>query len=855
MRVLLGIVFSVTLWAQGPLPAGGTVDYARDVAPIFKKNCYGCHGPSLQTSGFRLDDPGAALKGGYGGASIVPGNSTESKLILRVSGAKGIPAMPPMGKRLSPAEIDVIRAWIDAGAPVPAIVPTPTATPADIEGTHWSFRPIVLPPTATVKRSDWSRNPIDQFVLARLEKDGIAPSPEAPPATLLRRLSLDLTGLPPTPEETARFLADDSADAYEKQVDRLLASPHFGEKWARSWLDQARYADSDGYEKDWFRPWAWRWRNWVIDAINRDMPFDQFTIEQIAGDLLPNATVEQRVATGFHRNTLTNREGGVDNAQFAFETAVDRASVVGTVWLGLSVGCAQCHDHKFDPISQKDFYSLFSYFESAEEVEIDAPLPGEIGPWLRTNGEYQRKRQELLKQYNVPELQAAWEKDILYTIANPGKRTDWDLAWDCVLKLTEGGDGGKIVQIPLAERTQREQNILTDHFVRNAHFAYGSKQWKKLQLDVLDKELSALKEKYPQLSQAQVLIDNGKPQRHYLRVRGDYQTLGIEVHPATLSVLPSPTGGTRLDLAEWLMAKENPLTARVAVNRIWQEIFGAGIVGTSDDFGTRSETPSHPELLDWLAATFRDEGWSRKSIIRMIVTSATYRQASDARPELNEIDPSNRLLARQSRLRLPAELIRDSALRVSGLLTGEIGGPSVRPPIPSGVMELSYASRYSGYEWKESEGADRYRRGLYVQFLRTTPYPQMVNFDAPKAVTAACNRERSNSPLQALNLLNDPVFVEAAQALAIHLLTSAGGTPEERSAWAFRTALGRSASEAEAARLTQYYEQQRRLLADDPGAIASLAPTPAPGATQLETATWTAVASVLLNLDEFITRE
>ncbi len=849
MRAILGLAIAAFVRAQEP--AAG-VDYVRDVVPIFRKSCYGCHGAALQSSGFRLDDPGAALKGGYGGAAIVPGRSGESKLIRRVEGAEGIPVMPPGGRRLSGAEIGVLRAWIDAGAKYPAAASTGQVRPAK-EKQHWAFRPITRPAPPAVKQGGWGRNPIDAFILARLESAAIRPSPEADRRVLLRRVSLDLTGLPPSIEEMETFLADDSADAYERQVERLLASPHFGEKWARSWLDQARYADSDGYEKDWFRPWAWRWRNWVIEAINRDLPFDRFTTEQIAGDLLPQATLEQRVATGFHRNTLTNREGGVDSVQFEFENAVDRASTTGTVWLGLSVGCAKCHDHKFDPITQKDFYSLFAYFDNVEERDIDAPLEGELGPWLRTHDEYREKRAKLLEEYKTAELQAAWEKDILYTIAHPGERTDWDLAWDCVQKLTEGGDGAKIVQTPAHERTVREQEILTDHFVGNAHFAYGSKRWKELKLDELEKKLKALKREYPQLTQAQTIVENRKPKRSFLRVRGDYKSPGIEVHPMTPAALPRPTGGTRLELARWLTCEENPLTARVAVNRLWQEIFGAGLVKTPDDFGTRSEPPTHPELLDWLAATFRDGGWSRKQMIRLMVTSATYRQSSKARPELKEIDPANTLLARQPRL--PAELIRDSALAAGGLLTRTVGGPSVRPPIPNGVMELSYASRYAGYGWKESQGAERYRRGLYVQFLRTTPYPQLMNFDAPKAVQAVCARDRSNTPLQALNLLNDPVFVEAAQAMAIRIVTEGGTGFESRLEWACRTALGRPAAAAEGARFKAYFEQQQRLLAGDREALGRLAPTAAPGSTRLETAAWTGLASVLLNLDEFITRE
>ncbi len=855
VRLSLSLLLLCSLRAPAQTP---TVDYARDIAPIFARNCYACHGPKLQTSGFRLDEPAAALQGGYTGPSILPGNGTSSPLVRRVSATNGVPVMPPGSKGLSPEQVDLIRRWIDEGALHPvseASLASPIAPKEIDSNTHWSFRPIAFPEPPRVRDASWVRNPIDAFILARLEAENLKPSPEAAKHALLRRLSFDLTGLPPTPDEMAAFLADASPAAFERQVDRILASPHFGEKWARNWLDQARYADSDGYEKDWFRPWAWRWRHWVIDAINRDMPFDQFTTWQIAGDLVPNASIDQRVATGFHRNTLTNREGGIDNAQFAFEAAVDRASTVGAVWLGLSVGCAQCHDHKFDPISQKDFYSLYAWFEPVEEIEIDAPLDGEIGPWMRTYAEYRQKRELILNQFQVPTLQAAWEKDILFTIANPGKRTDWDLAWDCVLKLTEAGDGGKIVQLTPAQRTQREQDILTDHFVGNAHFAYGGKVYRQMKLDQAKKELDALKAAYPQLTQAMVITEEQRPRQFHLRVRGDYRTKGVEVRPATPGFLPSPTGGTRLDLAQWLVSKANPLTARVTVNRIWQELFGAGIVPTVDDFGTRAEAPSHPELLDWLATQFRDNGWSRKQLIRLIITSAAYRQSANARPDLHDRDPNNRLLARQSRLRLPAEHIRDASLAVSGLLTRSIGGPSVRPPQPEGVMELSYASRYAGSAWKESTGPDRYRRGIYVQFLRTTPYPQLMNFDAPKAVLAACRRDRSNTPLQALNLLNDPVFVEAAQALAMQTLVQAPQGFVNRLQYAYRNALGREATAAEQVRLHQYYEQQRLLLADDLQAIARLAPSPAPGATALETATWTGVASVLLNLDEFITRE
>lgn len=811
----------------------------------------------MQQSGFRLDDAGDALKGGNSGKAIVPGKSNDSPLIHRLRGEKGATVMPPTGKPLKAEEIATIASWIDGGATFPSGF---SATKKDVRpaSNHWAFQPVRKPVIPALDGKTTARNEIDHFVLARLAKEKLAPAPEAEKRVLLRRLSFDLIGLPPTGEEMASFLADNRPDAYERQVDRLLASPHFGEKWARQWLDQARYADSDGYEKDWIRPWAWRWRNWVIEAINKDMPFDRFTIEQIAGDLLPDAGGEQRVATGFHRNTLTNREGGIDDKQFRFEATVDRSGTVGTVWLGLTVACAQCHDHKFDPISQKDYYSMFAFFDNVEEVNVDAPLAGEVGPWLRTQAEYRRKRQQLLNEYQVPALQADWEKNILYTISHLGERTDWDLAWDCVNKLTEDGDGAKIVQTPPDQRSPREQDILTDHFVANYHFAVGNKKWKELKLDELTKKLRELKTQYPQLTQAMTIAEDSKPHPTHLRVRGDYKTLGIVVEPNTPSVLPALNvqgKATRLDLARWLVRNDNPLTARVTLNRIWQELFGAGLVRTPDDFGLRSETPSHPELLDWLASEFMEQGWSRKALIRTIVLSSTYRQSSQVRPELSERDPNNTLLARQMRLRLPAESIRDSALSVSGLLTSQIGGPSVNPPIPPGVMELSYGSRGWGTGWKESTGTDRYRRGLYIQFLRTTPYPLLANFDVPKSTVAACRRDRSNTPLQALNLLNDPVFVEAAQVFAVRILSGPAKTFESRLEMAYREGLGRSPSANEKLRLQAYLEKQESLLANDASALDQLAPVALPGVPQREAAAWSALASVLMNLDEFITRE
>jgi len=785
------------------LAAGGlyAADYSQ-VEPVFKAKCYACHGPSKQLSGLRLDDADAALQGGYSGKVIVPGQSASSSLWLRVAGKPGRSAMPMGSKGLAPDEAALIASWIDSGAKFPA---TLKVSSKRTQSRHWAFQSFTKPTGS-----------IDAFITQRLAKEKLQLSPEADRATLLRRLSFDLIGLPPSPEEVRAFVADSSPQAYAQQVDRLLASPHFGEKWARHWLDQARYADSDGYEKDWARPWAWRWREWVINSLNRDMPFDQFTREQIAGDLFPQASTEQRVATGFHRNTLTNREGGIDNQQFRFETMADRASTVGSVWLGLTVGCAQCHDHKYDPTLQKDFYSLYAFFDNAEEEDIDAPLPGEKP--LR-NAEYDAKREALIAEYKVRELQPAWEQNMLQASAEPGKRTDWDLAWDCLLKLTESGDGERIMRKKSSDRTDRDRLVLENHFIRNYHFAIGQPNYKKARFDELDKKLKALEEQYPSLTQAYVLAENAAPRQSYLRVRGDYKSLGIAVpadSPSFLPPLAPHTGPTsRFDLANWLTAPDNPLVSRVTVNRIWQELFGAGIVKTAEDFGLMGSRPSHPELLNWLAAEFVDRRWSRKAIIREIVLSATYRQSSQARPELKDLDPENRLLARQSRLRLPAEAIRDAALRVAGLLDAKIGGPSIKPPQPDGVSSLGYSS---GTKWQVSPGTARYRRGVYIHYQRTTPYPLLSNFDAPRSTTASCRRTRSNTPLQALNLLNDPVFLEAAERL---------GQRAKSIDEAFELALQRLPTPAERTRLQRFVAENNTTL----------------------------MASILLNLDEFITRE
>ncbi len=794
---------------QAPAPEKAEIDFPRDIAPILGR-CQWCHSAAQQMSGLRLDSRAVALQGGNSGPALLPGRGGESRLIQLVSGA-GKVVMPPAGPRLSAENIATLRAWIDQGAPWPDSYQFQASTRKPREK-HWSFvAPKRAEPPVTQNRA-WVRNPIDAFILSRLESEGVSPSPEADRPTLIRRLSLDLTGLPPSPQEVAEFLSDRRPDAYERLVDRLLASPHYGEKWARHWLDQARYADSDGYEKDLARPWAWRYRHWLIDALNRDMPYDEFTIEQIAGDLLPGATTDQKIATGFHRNALTNREGGIDREQLRVEQMVDRISTVGAAWLGLTVGCAQCHDHKYDPISQKEFYQLGAFFNSVDEVDAEAPLPGEMGPYLASQARCADARRKLLEQYGVAPLQTEWEPKAIEAGRHPGKYGgDWDLAWTVLWN-----DERQILLTDPAGRTQKEQDKLTDHFLEWYSAVTSKEQYTELKFKELREKIAALKQSCPALSEA------------------------------------SGSSPTRLTLARWLVQKDNPLTARVAVNRMWQTFFGRGLVATSEDFGAQGERPSHPELLDWLALEFMSRGWSQKSMHKLIVESATYRQSSAARTELVERDPYNRLLARQSRLRLDAELVCDAALAASGLLNSAIGGPSVRPAQPAGLTSLGYGEFV---KWKDSEGPDRYRRGLYTFFQRSVPYPQLMTFDAPNSNLTCTRRLRSTTPLQALNLLNDPVFFEAAQALAARVLREAPSGLDDRIDYAFEVCLARKPTAREREKVRAYFDRQSGIFQQEPGAAVKMFPARLEGVEPLTAGAWAAVSRALLNLDEFITRE
>ncbi|MBN8419190.1 MAG: PSD1 domain-containing protein [Verrucomicrobia bacterium] len=687
------------------------VEFNRDIRPILAAKCYACHGPDedKREADLRLDIRAEAVK-----TAIKPGKPEASELWKRITHADPEDVMPPPSspKQLTQAERDLFRRWIAEGAEYQ---------------NHWAFEPIKRP---AVPKSN-SQNPIDAFIAAKLRTHDLKPAAAATPATLIRRVYLDLTGLPPSPSDL-EVLSEWSDQTYEQLVDRLLASPNFGERWARHWLDMARYADSNGFLGDGLRPNAYVYRDWVIRAFNTDLPYDQFTIEQIAGDLLPQATPEQITATGFHRNAALNTEAGVDKEEARYQNLVDRVNTTGRVWMGLTVGCAQCHTHKYDPITIRDYYSFYAFFDN-----------------------------------------------------------------------TVDRDDAK--------------------------------------------------------TKAQALAEADKDRRQtYVHLAGDYTRHGPDVIPASLSALPpmakpvQPEPG-RLDLARWLVSPQHPLTSRVAVNHIWSKLFGFGLVRTPDDFGTAGESPSHPELLDWLASEFMRNGWSRKQLIKLIVMSATYRQSSAHREDIVELDPLNCLLARQNRIRLDAEILRDSALAVSGLLKRTIGGPSFRPPLPEDVFDVGRSSN-----WQASPGDEIYRRSLYIITLRSVLYPTLTTFDSPDAADACVRRERSNTPLQALAMMNDSVFVEAAQALALRTMHESSQDTAGRLRHLFECTLNRPPRAEELQRLTVFHAAQLASVQKGGAeALQILGGTSAsvPVSRQIEAAALVAVARVLMNLDEFINRE
>ena len=707
---------------------------------------------------------------------------------------------------------------------------------------HWAFQPVTRPALPTVDAVSWVRSPVDRFVLSRLEAEQIKPSPEADRATLMRRVYLDLIGLPPTPDEVAAFLAEDRPNAYERLVDRLLASPHYGERWGRYWLDLARYADSDGYEKDRPRPNAWRYRQWVLDALNEDLPFDSFSTLQIAGDLLGPQSDDAHIASGFHRNTMHNTEGGIDPEEDRTKKTVDRTNTVGTIWLGLTVGCAQCHTHKYDPLSHHEYYSLYAFFNNMDEAEVAAPSELELVRHERAVRRHQQKLAEYeqaLRDYERDKLSAA--------------QKDWETT-------VTGGDAGlpaeiaAIVNTAADARTREQQKVLAEHY-RTLDSG----------LLKLEKQLQEHIAAAPTLAAAvaNVVRECEQPRETFVHLRGDFLSPGDQVTPAVPAILPplANSDGTidRVDLARWLFRDDHPLTARVTANRIWQRYFTRGLVATSDDFGLQGERPSHPRLLDYLARELREGGWSLKRLHRLIVTSATYRQSSAIRTDLVDKDPENVLLARQTRRRVDAELVRDMALASSGLLDPRVGGPSVRPPQPADYDKLTYAN---SAKWTVSEHGDARRRGLYTFFQRTSPYPMLMTFDATDSTECVVKRARSNTPLQALTLWNDTVFFECAQALGRRITAEvptqadARSTARERAAYAVRLCLNRTATADELQLLLDLYQQQYQGLTDTAQVSALVGAESLPkGSSAREVAAWISIGRTLLNLDEFVTRE
>jgi mono/diheme cytochrome c family protein len=1041
---------------QLPPPATRPIDFAKDIEPIFSGHCYSCHGPGKQESALRLDRKAAALMGGesFGAQAIIAGNSAESVLIQAVAHTHPDLKMPRKGERLGTEQVGLLRAWIDQGAAWPESAVAPARDPK----AHWAFKAPVRPLPPAVKDRKWIRSPADQFILARLERDGLKPSTEADKVTLLRRLSLDLIGLPPTPAEVDAFLADQSKDAYEKQVERLLASPHYGERWGRHWLDAARYADSDGYEKDMSRQVHF-YRDYVINAFNQDLPYDQFLIEQVAGDQLPNATQDQIVATGFLRNSMLNQEGAIDPEQFRMDAMFDRMDAIGKAMLGLTIQCAQCHHHKYDPISQEEYYRMFAFINSDHEArpavytadeqmkiaairrgiaEIEDDLkhrapdwekrmarwedsvrndqpewitlsdlhyegdmaqrydflkdgsmlacgyaPTKMTQWWRTTNNLSGLtafRIELLTDPNLPfggpgrafngtcaltdffveatdvqnktnKAKAKWvgasadydqperklednfyDKStnsrvtgpIQFAIdgdgntawginAGPGRRNQERKAvfvaekplgfnsgtyWRIGVQQNHGGwnsddhmnnnlgryrisatrAAGDIKADPLPKKVRdiitvvpRGRRTAAQHAAVFSYWRSTLPEWQEA-----NARIDKLMDDWPEGATALTLLAREEGRKTSVLKRGDWLkptkpvTAGV---PAVLHSLPKDAPATRLSFGKWIADRQSPTTARVFVNRVWQAYFGIGLVSTSEDFGVQAEAPSHPDLLDWLAVEFMepaDDGtrstqhasrpWSIKHLHRLIVNSATYRQSSKVTPGLLERDPYNRLLARGSRFRVEGEIVRDIALAASGLLNPKIGGRSVMPPAPEFLFQPP--ASYAPFPWKDEVGEEKYRRALYTFRRRSTPYPMLQTFDVPNADISCVRRLRSNSPLQALVSLNEPLFVECAQSLARKTLEEGGRTDAERVTYAFRRTLSRPPVEEEKQELLVLLEKQKRRIAEgwvNPVEIAtgdSKVPSTLPaGVTPTQLAAYTVVSRVLLNLDETITRE
>ncbi|MCA9079410.1 MAG: PSD1 domain-containing protein [Planctomycetaceae bacterium] len=959
-------------------PATTTVDFERDIRPILSNHCYQCHGVDEETreADLRLDVRAAAVEFG----AIVPGKAAESPLIERIMTTDPDLQMPPASanKPLTERQRELLQRWVNAGA---------------VYTEHWAFQPVVRPEIPATKDDSWCRNEIDAFVLDRLRQEGLEPSAEASPTTLVRRVHQDLTGLIPTPVEATRYFDDSAPDAYEHLVDQLLASPHYGERWGRHWLDQARYADSHGYTIDGPRV-MWPYRDWVIWALNEDMPFDQFTIEQLAGDLLPDPSQRQLVATAFHRNTMINQEGGVKPDQYRHEAMIDRVNTTGAVWLGLTVGCAQCHTHKYDPILQEEYYRLYSCLNRTVDSNNTGPTvpvrEGELFGWTdeqrsalaeytRLQTEYKRlekskdesnlsiqdwqwqtpQPERFVTESNVP-LKLLEDGSLLvgsgvtaneaYEIDLAASATDSQVpATITAIRLRvltdpslpkqgpgRAGNGNFVLtglhvrlgedSIPLAQawsdhaqpgypvaaaidgnartgwainvdgqqskaghkmnapheaifvlakpvklngqplsvtlRHDLNENYLIGRFafdVSSASPAPRSESSTSERLAQMRQHLNELQTKFPgdgsSVDQL-ILREMAEPPLTHLLKRGDFLNPDTERGPLSPGIPQAfdTTGNTeiqnRLDLAQWLVSRHNPLTARVIVNRIWGQYFGKGLVETENDLGLQGSLPTHPELLNWLAAEFMEQGWSLKRLHRLIVTSATYRQASEVTPEMLERDPRNLLLGRQSRFRMEAEAVRDQALVASGLFTRDVGGPSVYPPQPEGI----YAFTQNKKNWPTSTGPDRYRRTMYTMFYRSAPYPLLTTFDAPDFSTVCTRRARSNTPLQSLTMANDPALIELAQGLARHLLNNGEADTPARLRLLYLHCLSRQPSVRELQVLEEYLHREHARFEADPELTGKFLAGTTAQADSIELATWTSVARLMFNTDEFLTR-